>query len=71
MEDVLLAWSQEGKEQPTYNKRSKANWIGHILCRNSPTKHVTEGKVDGRIVPPARGGRRCKQLVDAIKETRN
>jgi hypothetical protein len=30
-------------------KRKKANWIGHILCRNCLLKHVTEGKIEGRI----------------------
>jgi len=27
-------------------KRRTANWIGHILQRNSVLKHVTEGKKD-------------------------
>jgi hypothetical protein len=30
-------------------KRRKANWIGHILCRNCLLKHVVEGKTGGRI----------------------
>jgi hypothetical protein len=30
-------------------KIRKANWIGHILRRNCLQKHVTEGKVEGRI----------------------
>jgi hypothetical protein len=30
-------------------KRRKANWIGHILHRNSLLKHVIEGKLEGRI----------------------
>jgi hypothetical protein len=30
-------------------KRRKANWIGHILRRNSLLKHVIEGKLEGRI----------------------
>jgi len=30
-------------------KRSKAIWIGHILCRNCNIKTVTEGKTQGRI----------------------
>jgi hypothetical protein len=30
-------------------KRRKANWIGHILCRNCLLKHVIEGKLEGRI----------------------
>ena len=29
-------------------KRRKANWIGHILCRNCLLKHVVEGEVEGR-----------------------
>jgi hypothetical protein len=30
-------------------KRRKANWIGHILCRNCLLKHVIEGKLQDRI----------------------
>jgi hypothetical protein len=29
-------------------KIRKANWIGDILRRNCPLKHVTEGKKKGR-----------------------
>jgi hypothetical protein len=29
-------------------RRRKANWIGHILCRNCLLKHVIEGKMEGR-----------------------
>jgi hypothetical protein len=39
---------QGGKEHPTYNK-NKANWIGHILCKNCLIKHVIEGKKEGRL----------------------
>jgi hypothetical protein len=28
-------------------KRSKANWIGHILDTNCLLKHVIEGKLEG------------------------
>ena len=47
-------------------KRRKANWIGHILRRNCLLKHNGEGKrgVTGKQ------GRRCKQLLDDVKETR-
>jgi hypothetical protein len=51
-------------------KRRKANWIGHILCRNCLLKHVTEGKIEEM----RRWGRRHKQLLDDLKEredTRN
>jgi hypothetical protein len=30
-------------------KGRKADWIGHILRRNCLLKHVTEGKIEGRI----------------------
>jgi hypothetical protein len=30
-------------------KRRKANWIGHVLCRNCLLKQVIEGKVQGRV----------------------
>jgi hypothetical protein len=41
-------------------KRKKTNWIGHILHRNCPLKHVTEGKIQGRIEQMGRRGRRLK-----------
>jgi hypothetical protein len=43
-------------------KRRKSNWIGHILRRNSLLKLVFEGKIE------ATGRRRCKQLLDDLKE---
>jgi hypothetical protein len=36
----------------------KANWIGHILRRICLLKHVTEGKLEGKIEVTGRGGRR-------------
>jgi len=51
-------------------KRRKANWIGHILCRNCLLKHITEGKMGGMIEVRGRQGRRCAQLVDDHKEKR-
>jgi hypothetical protein len=51
-------------------KRRKANWIGHILHRNCLLKHVIEGKSEGRIEMTGRRGRRCKQLLDDLKEKR-
>jgi len=40
------------------------------LCRNSLLKHVTEGKVEGGIEVMRRRGRRCKQLLNDLKEMR-
>jgi hypothetical protein len=51
-------------------KRRKANWIGHILRRNCLLKHVTEGKLEGRIEMTGRRGRRRNQLLDDLKEKR-
>jgi hypothetical protein len=51
-------------------KRRKANWFGHILCRNCLLKHVIEGKLEGRIEMTGRRGRRRKQLLDGRKEKR-
>jgi hypothetical protein len=52
-------------------KRRKANWICHILCRNCLLKHVIEGELEGRIEMTGRRGRRRKQLLDDLKETKS
>jgi hypothetical protein len=49
-------------------KRRKANWIGHILCRNCLPKHVIEGKIEGRVEVMGRRGRRGKNLLGYLKE---
>jgi hypothetical protein len=51
-------------------KNRKANWIGHIVRKNCPLKHITEGTIEGRIEVTGRRGRRCKQLLDDLKEKR-
>jgi len=51
-------------------KRKKGNWIGRILCRNCLLKHVTEGKVEGKKKVTGRRGKRCKQLLEELKEKR-
>jgi hypothetical protein len=52
-------------------KRRKANWIGCILCRNCPLKHVMERKIEGTIeVMGRQGRRRRKQLLDNFKGMR-
>jgi hypothetical protein len=45
-------------------------WIGHILHRNCFLKHAIEGKIEGRIEWTGRRGRRCKQLLDDLKDKR-
>jgi hypothetical protein len=49
-------------------KRRKDNWIDHILRRNCHLKHVTEGKIEGRVEVTGRRGRRSEELLDDFKE---
>jgi len=53
-----------------YNKRGKANWIGHSWRTDCLLNHVNEGKVEGRIEATRRRRRKSKQLYDDIKKTR-
>jgi len=48
------------------SKRRKANWIRHMLRRNSFLNHVTEGKIDGM----RRRKRRRDQVLDDLKENK-
>jgi len=47
-----------------------ANWIGHILCRNCLLKQVIKGKIKGEMEVTRRWGRRCKKLLDDLKDSR-
>ena len=51
-------------------KRRKANWIGHILHRNCPVKHVIKEEIEGWIKEMGRRGRRRKQLLNKLSEKR-
>jgi hypothetical protein len=50
--------------------KKKGNLIGHTLRRNCFVKHDIGGKTEGRVDVTSRRGRRRKQLVDALTETR-
>jgi hypothetical protein len=50
--------------------KQKANFIGHILCRNCLLQRVIEGKIKGGTEITGRRGRRCKKLLDDLKERR-
>jgi hypothetical protein len=67
-EEVLQRVREERNILQTI-KRRKANWIGHVLCRNCHLKHVIEGKIEGRSDGTRR--RRRKQLLDDLKEKRD
>ena len=68
-EEVLLRVNEQRNILHEIRKR-KANWIGHILCRNCLLQRVTEGKIKGRIEVTGRRGRRRRKLLDDLKERR-
>jgi hypothetical protein len=68
-EDVLLRVKKQRNILHKIRKR-KANWIGHILCRNCLLQWVIEGKIQGRIEVTGRQGRRRMKLLDDLKERR-
>jgi len=47
-EEVLLKVKEKRNIVHEISKR-KANWIGHILCRNCLLQRVIEGKIKGGI----------------------
>ena len=51
-------------------RKWKANWIGHILRRNCLLQRATEEKIQGGIEVTGRQGRRCRKLLDDLKERR-
>ena len=64
-EEVLNKVDEESNIIQTI-KMMTSNWIGHVLCRTCFLKHVIEGK---KLETEIRR-RRCKQLLDVLKETR-
>ena len=67
-EEVLLRFNEQRNFLHEIRKR-KANWIGHILCRNCLLKQVIEGKIKGEMLVTRRRGRRRK-LLDDLKDRR-
>jgi hypothetical protein len=69
-----ISWTDREKEirsnTQSHGGEKYPNWIGHILRRCCLLKDFTEGKLEGRIKETERRGRRCKQLLDDLKETR-
>jgi hypothetical protein len=66
-EEVLLRVKEQRNILHEISKR-KANLIGHILRRNCLLQRVTEGKIKGGIEVTERRGRRCRKLLDDLKE---
>jgi hypothetical protein len=67
-EEVLLRVKEQRDILREMGKR-KANWIGHILCRNFLLRQVIEGKVKGGIEMTGRRGKRHRKLLDDLKES--
>jgi hypothetical protein len=65
-EEVLLTIREQRNILHEISKR-KANWIGHILCRNCLLRQVNEGKIKGGIKVT---GRRRRKVLDDLKERR-
>jgi hypothetical protein len=61
------------KEEPSILRRikkSKANWIGHILHRNCLPTQVIGANMEGRIEVTGRRGSRRNQLLDDLQDKR-
>ena len=68
-EEVLLRVNEQRNILHEIRKR-KANLIGHILRGNCLLKQVIERKMKGQIEVTRRRGRRCKKLLDDLKDRR-
>jgi hypothetical protein len=68
-EEVLCRVKEERNILHTIKIR-KASWISHILRGNCLLRHVIEEKLEGRIEVKGRWGRRRRQLLDDLKETK-
>jgi hypothetical protein len=65
-EEVLLRVKEQRNILHEISKQ-KANWVGHILCRNCLLRQVIEGKTKGGIEVKERRGRRRRKLLDDLK----
>jgi hypothetical protein len=68
-EEVLQRDKEERNILQTV-KRRKDNWIGYIWRGKWLLKHVIGGKIERGIEVTGRRGRRRRQLLDGLKETR-
>jgi len=66
-EEVFLRVKEQRNILRETSKR-KANWIGHILCRNCLLQPVIEGKIKEGTEVTGRRGRRRRKLLDDLKE---
>ena len=66
---MLLRVNEQRNILHEISKR-KANWIGHILRRNCLLQRVIGGKIKEGIEVKSRRGRKCRKLLDDLKERR-
>jgi len=58
------------RKNSKYTPKNREEFFTAIGNRNCLLKHVTEGKIEGRIEVTERRGRRSKQLPDDVKVKR-
>ena len=68
-EEALFRVNEQRNILHEISKR-KANWIGHILRRNCLIQRVIEGKVKGGIGMAGKRGRRRRNLLDGLEDSR-
>jgi hypothetical protein len=68
--EVVLLRVKEQRNSLHEIRKRKTNWIGHILRRNCLLQRVIEGKIQGGIEVTGRQGRRCRKLLDDLKDRR-
>jgi hypothetical protein len=66
--DEVLPRAEEQRNILHEIRKRKANWIGHILCRNCLLRQVIEGKIKGGIEVTGIRVRRRKKLLVKLKE---
>jgi hypothetical protein len=64
----VLQTVNEGRNILQTIKLRQANWIFHILRKNCLLKHVSKGKMEGRVEVKERRGKRSKQLLEDLKK---
>jgi len=67
--EVLLRVKEQRNILHEISKQT-ANWIGYMLRRSCLLQWVIEGKIKGGIEVKGRRGRRCRKLLDDLKERR-
>jgi hypothetical protein len=68
-EEVLLTVKDQRNILHEISER-KADSIGHMLRRNCLLRQVIEGKLIGEIEVTGRRERKCRKLLDDLKEGR-